>query len=38
MRMDTYDPKAPIKSTNLSINRDLLSQAKQNNINLIIGF
>ena len=38
MRMDTYDPKAPIKSTNLSINRDLLSQAKQNNTNLIIGF
>lgn len=34
MRVDIYDPKAPKKSTNLSINSDLLTQAKQNNINL----
>jgi len=29
-----YDHKAPKKSTNLSINSDLLLQAKQNKINL----
>jgi len=34
MRIDIFNPKAPKKSTNLSINSDLLSQAKQNNINL----
>lgn len=34
MQVDIYDPKAPKKSTNLSINSDLLMQAKQNNINL----
>lgn len=34
MRIDIFNSKAPKKSTNLSINSDLLSQAKQNNINL----
>ncbi|NLW66771.1 MAG: type II toxin-antitoxin system CcdA family antitoxin [Bacteriovoracaceae bacterium] len=34
MQVNIYDPKAPKKSTNLSINSDLLTQAKQNNINL----
>ena len=34
MQVNIYDPKAPKKSTNLSINSDLLAQAKQNNINL----
>jgi len=34
MRIDIFNPKAPKKSTNLSINSDLLAQAKQNNINL----
>lgn len=29
-----FDPSAPKKSANLSINADLLSQAKQLNINL----
>ena len=34
MQVTIYNPKAPKKSTNLSINSDLLTQAKQNNINL----
>jgi antitoxin CcdA len=34
MRINIFNPKAPKKSTNLSINSDLLTQAKQNNINL----
>lgn len=34
MQVNIYDPKAPKKSTNLSINSDLLAQAKQKNINL----
>jgi antitoxin CcdA len=34
MRMNIYNSKAPKKATNLSINSDLLMQAKQNNINL----
>lgn len=34
MHVHIYNPKAPKKSTNLSINSDLLKQAKQNNINL----
>ncbi len=34
MQVNIYNPKAPKKSTNLSINSDLLTQAKQNNINL----
>ncbi len=34
MQMNIFNPKAPKKSTNLSINSDLLTQAKQNNINL----
>lgn len=34
MQMHIYNPKAPKKSTNLSINSDLLAQAKQNKINL----
>lgn len=34
MQIHIFNPKAPKKSTNLSINSDLLSQAKQNNINL----
>lgn len=34
MQVDVYNPKAPRKSTNLSINSDLLTQARQNNINL----
>jgi antitoxin CcdA len=34
MQVYIFNPKAPKKSTNLSINSDLLAQAKQNNINL----
>ena len=34
MPINLYDTEAPKKSTNLSINSDLLTQAKQNNINL----
>ncbi len=34
MQINIYNPKAPKKSTNLSINSDLLMQAKHNNINL----
>lgn len=34
MQVNVFNPKAPKKSTNLSINSDLLAQAKQNNINL----
>jgi antitoxin CcdA len=34
MQVNIYNPKAPKKSTNLSINSDLLTQAKQSNINL----
>ena len=34
MQINVFNPKAPKKSTNLSINSDLLTQAKQNNINL----
>jgi len=34
MQVNIFNPKAPKKSTNLSINSDLLAQAKQNNINL----
>ena len=34
MQVNIYDPKAPKKSTNLSVNSDLLTQAKQDNINL----
>jgi antitoxin CcdA len=34
MHINIFNPKAPKKSTNLSINSDLLTQAKQNNINL----
>ncbi len=34
MHVNIYNPKAPKKATNLSINSDLLTQAKQNNINL----
>jgi antitoxin CcdA len=34
MQINIFNPKAPKKSTNLSINSDLLTQAKQNNINL----
>lgn len=34
MQTDFFDPKAPKKSTNLSINSDLLRQAKESNINL----
>ncbi len=34
MQPNIFNPKAPKKSTNLSINSDLLTQAKQSNINL----
>ncbi len=34
MRTNLYDPNAPKKSTNLSINGDLLRQAKSYHINL----
>ena len=34
MSVNLYNVKAPKKSTNLSINSDLLRQAKENNINL----
>lgn len=34
MRINFFDPTAPKKSTNLSINSDLLRQAKERHINL----
>jgi antitoxin CcdA len=34
MRTNFYDPNAPKKSTNLSINSDLLRQAKERRINI----
>ncbi len=34
MRVNIFDPSAPKKSTNLSINSDLLRQAKERHINL----
>jgi antitoxin CcdA len=34
MQINIFNPKAPKKSTNLSINSDLLQQAKKININL----
>jgi len=34
MRVTIYNHKAPKKSANLSINSDLLTQARQKNINL----
>jgi len=34
MEINIFNPKAPKKSTNLSINSDLLQQAKKNKINL----
>lgn len=34
MRVNFFDPSAPKKSTNLSINSDLLRQAKERHINL----
>ena len=34
MRVNLFDPTAPKKSTNLSINSDLLRQAKERHINL----
>jgi len=34
MQTDLFDPSAPKKSTNLSINSDLLIQAKERHINL----
>lgn len=34
MQTDLFDPSAPKKSTNLSINSDLLRQAKEHHINL----
>ena len=34
MRSDVYDASAPKKSTNLSINSDLLQQAREQRINL----
>jgi len=34
MRTLIFDPQAPKKSANLSINRDLLRQAKEHGINL----
>jgi len=37
MHINIFNPKAPKKSTNLSINSDLLMQAKQNRINLSRG-
>ncbi|WP_129127131.1 type II toxin-antitoxin system CcdA family antitoxin [Geomonas oryzae] len=34
MQINIFDPDAPKKSTNLSINSDLLRQAKERRINL----
>ena len=34
MQTNFYDPNAPKKSTNLSINSDLLRQAKEHRINI----
>lgn len=34
MQMNIYDPNAPKKPTNLSLNSDLLRQAKAHKINL----
>ena len=34
MQTNFYDPNAPKKSTNLSINSDLLRQAKERRINI----
>jgi antitoxin CcdA len=34
MQVRLFDPEAPKKSVNLSINRDLLRQAKEHGINL----
>jgi antitoxin CcdA len=34
MRMDDYDPRAPKKAANLSVNGDLLARAREYNINL----
>jgi antitoxin CcdA len=34
MQLDFYDTSAPKKPTNLSINSDLLQQAKEHHINL----
>jgi len=34
MQTNFYDPNAPKKSTNLSINSDLLRQAKERHINI----
>ena len=34
MRTDLYNPDAPKKATNLSVNSDLLEQAKSSKINL----
>jgi len=34
MRMSDFDPTAPKKPTNLSVNGDLLAQAREHNINL----
>lgn len=34
MQTRLYDPDAPKKATNLSVNRDLLRQAKEHGINL----
>lgn len=34
MQVNLFDPDAPKKSTNLSINSDLLRQAKERRINL----
>lgn len=34
MRMDDYDPSAPKKAANLSINGDLLAKAREHGINL----
>jgi antitoxin CcdA len=34
MRMNIYDPKAPKKAVNLSINSELLAQAREFGVNL----
>jgi antitoxin CcdA len=34
MQVDIYNPRAPRKAANLSINSDLLGQAKEKGINL----
>lgn len=34
MQINIFDPNAPKKSTNLSINSDLLRQAKERHINI----